>query len=171
MNVEFPTPNVLAIRGILFDEIASLAPILKYGGPTLLNSSTIIDLWGKATADKTSTEKKVRELALTLTAGMNSDFRHVELLDQDAQEEYDMSFRAFIARLQTSPTELDDDSFLRALEHARFGRSIFHVTGDQIGLGPSDMAQGDIVVVFHGGIMPFVLRPLASGDYSLVGEC
>lgn len=189
MDVGFPTPNILAVRGIIFDEIAELAPILQRStneGFALINSGIITYLWDKATADETSSKEKVRELALTLTGGVDHENHPVELLDQDAQEQYHMSFHEYIAKVQSttilakkpkfpldasSLTDSDLSSFSRTVSSHCTGRSIFQVTSGQIGLGPPLIVQGDIIVVFHGGIVPFVLRPLPCGDYILVGEC
>lgn len=50
------------------------------------------------------------------------------------------------------------------------GRRLFYTTSGHIGLGPGDMALGDVVGILGGAVMPSVLRPL--GDhFGLVGDC
>lgn len=39
-----------------------------------------------------------------------------------------------------------------------------------VGLGPLSARDGDLVCIFLGGHVPFVLRPLNSG-YEMIGEC
>ena len=38
-------------------------------------------------------------------------------------------------------------------------------------LGPDIMREGDILVVFYGGRVPYMLRPLYGGKWMLLGEC
>lgn len=48
----------------------------------------------------------------------------------------------------------------------------FAVTGrGYFVMGPDVMEEGDIVAVLYGGRTPFVLRPIADGNWSLLGEC
>jgi hypothetical protein len=39
-----------------------------------------------------------------------------------------------------------------------------------LGLAPESAEIGDIVCIFHGAVVPFVLRPEADGRYRLLGE-
>ncbi|KAK1993787.1 hypothetical protein LX36DRAFT_585648 [Colletotrichum falcatum] len=40
-----------------------------------------------------------------------------------------------------------------------------------IGFGPDTMRKGDVIAVLSGGDVPFVLRPIQDGHYTLIGEC
>ncbi|KAH7095536.1 heterokaryon incompatibility protein-domain-containing protein [Paraphoma chrysanthemicola] len=40
-----------------------------------------------------------------------------------------------------------------------------------VGLGPSYMRSGDMIVVLSGGTIPFIIRPVDEGKYRLMGEC
>lgn len=55
--------------------------------------------------------------------------------------------------------------------NALSGRRIFHCDDGNFGLGPVATQAGDKVAVLFGGVVPFVLRPLDSGQWQLVGEC
>jgi hypothetical protein len=46
-----------------------------------------------------------------------------------------------------------------------------HNLWDDIGFLPVDAQGGDVVVVFIGFRVPFVLRPFGEGKWQLVGEC
>jgi hypothetical protein len=51
------------------------------------------------------------------------------------------------------------------------GRCPFVTTGGWLGFGPSAMEAGDVVVVFAGADLPFVIRPHGEGDeFVLIGE-
>ncbi|ROT40457.1 HET-domain-containing protein [Sodiomyces alkalinus F11] len=54
---------------------------------------------------------------------------------------------------------------------AMTGKKTFLTQKGYVGMGPSDAAMGDAVVVLCGGRIPHVLRPLKDGDrYTYVGE-
>jgi hypothetical protein len=50
-------------------------------------------------------------------------------------------------------------------------RCLFVTSTEMLGIGPQAMIPGDVVVMLHGGQMPFVLRPADHGLWRLVGEC
>ncbi|KAL8840384.1 MAG: hypothetical protein Q9176_003877 [Flavoplaca citrina] len=50
------------------------------------------------------------------------------------------------------------------------GRSFIRCRDGRSGLAPRNAQEGDIVCLFHGGDVPFVLRPLDSARYTFVGE-
>ncbi|KAF2111071.1 hypothetical protein BDV96DRAFT_650180 [Lophiotrema nucula] len=86
------------------------------------------------------------------------------------------------ARVETSsdldPSTLTNDSVSPSMEAylisvtMRSGQRKAFVTGDGFfGIGPASAHHGDIVAVFPGGRVPFVLRKAASGQYRLIGEC
>jgi hypothetical protein len=50
-------------------------------------------------------------------------------------------------------------------------RCLFVTSTEMLGIGPQAMIPGDVVVILHGGDMPFVLRPADNGLWRLVGEC
>lgn len=51
-------------------------------------------------------------------------------------------------------------------------RRLFATDNGHLGMGPRQMAPGDVVVILWGGAVPFVLRRRPQGDgYWLIGEC
>ncbi|UPK93229.1 hypothetical protein LCI18_004164 [Fusarium solani-melongenae] len=50
------------------------------------------------------------------------------------------------------------------------GRCLFYTTSGHIGLGPGDMALGDVVCILGGAVMPIVVRPLGD-SFGIVGDC
>ncbi|KAF4448927.1 hypothetical protein FALBO_16734 [Fusarium albosuccineum] len=63
------------------------------------------------------------------------------------------------------------DRFLDAARTAGAGRARFTTQAGFWGIGPGPTTEGDLLCVIHGAGVPFVIRPLASGEYHLVGEC
>lgn len=50
------------------------------------------------------------------------------------------------------------------------GRPFIRSRDGRPGLAPRNARTGDLVYLFHGGDVLFILRPLDSGRYTLVGE-
>lgn len=40
-----------------------------------------------------------------------------------------------------------------------------------VGMGPKDTRSGDVIVIFGGASLPFIVRPVEDGKFRLVGEC
>jgi hypothetical protein len=69
------------------------------------------------------------------------------------------------------------DSFLHrnflqvAIKQTTFGRRIFWTAQGYLGIGPASMAEGNIICVFFGGHVLYVLRAAGLGLYECIGEC
>lgn len=50
------------------------------------------------------------------------------------------------------------------------GRVFFSTTTGYIGLAPHGTVEGDVIYIVLGASVPYVLRPLAGDDYTLIGE-
>lgn len=79
-------------------------------------------------------------------------------------------------------TKADEDLFFQARQFAAAwnnhgkGRKLFHTSRGYLGLTSLGTCKGDIVCLFLGANVPFILRsstPTEAGDrtYALVGEC
>lgn len=69
--------------------------------------------------------------------------------------------------------EIEDALFVKYLSVLRISphERRYFVTGKgYLGLGPSAMKSGDIVVILFGLKVPYVLRPIQGGRYQIVGE-
>lgn len=60
--------------------------------------------------------------------------------------------------------------FLDRMEEVGQGRRLFLCADGYLGLGPAEMQEHDVVAHLDGAEVPFVLRPLPAGDFTLVGE-
>jgi hypothetical protein len=64
------------------------------------------------------------------------------------------------------------DAAREAIFRATCYRSLFTTSSGKLGLGPSAMKEGDVVVALWGAQVPFVLRKVEGGSwYRFVGEC
>jgi hypothetical protein len=50
------------------------------------------------------------------------------------------------------------------------GRCLFYTTSGHIGLGPGNIALGNVVYILGGTVIPTVVRPLGD-DFGVVGDC
>ena len=69
------------------------------------------------------------------------------------------------------PIEVHDEIWADIMRYRTLSRRMFHTKNNYIGLGPAEIVGGDIVCLFLGASVPFILRPLISGKYELKGEC
>jgi hypothetical protein len=68
-------------------------------------------------------------------------------------------------------THVGKDDILPASEH---GRHFFITERGYFGLVPQSAKEGDLLVIFHGGRVPFCIRPIvgsADGYHHLIGDC
>lgn len=60
--------------------------------------------------------------------------------------------------------------FMDRMGEVNLGRRLFLSTDGYLGLGPEEMKMGDVVAYLDGAEVPFILRQLSTGDFTLVGE-
>ncbi|KAF2136694.1 uncharacterized protein K452DRAFT_312977 [Aplosporella prunicola CBS 121167] len=60
--------------------------------------------------------------------------------------------------------------FLSDIINSCIGRSFFITENGQFGLGPEIVLPSDLVCVFFGASVPYVLRPVGDGKYRICGE-
>ncbi|KAH8199445.1 hypothetical protein TruAng_006383 [Truncatella angustata] len=70
---------------------------------------------------------------------------------------------------EDASTALEPRRFHRKMVHICRGRRIFVTKDGLFGIDPENMKENDIVVVFFGAKVPFVLRPVGE-EYQLIGE-
>ncbi|KAJ4246511.1 hypothetical protein NW762_013451 [Fusarium torreyae] len=63
------------------------------------------------------------------------------------------------------------DRFLDAARTSGAGRARFTTKSGFWGIGPGSTMEDDLLCVFYGASVPFIIRPLPAGEYHLVGEC
>jgi hypothetical protein len=60
--------------------------------------------------------------------------------------------------------------YLLAVMIAAETRRPFKTDGGHLGVGPRFAEISDIICIFHGATVPFVLRPASDGRWTLLGE-
>lgn len=182
--------GTLVVRGVLYDEVESVRPVMDASHFQPGNESdqqALLDLWDEITAVREEGVNQVILMTSTLTAGLNTRWDYVELLDEEDREQAVNDFVEYVNHLLETTgkdtkkihydfgfvLEEDNDwtSFRLAASRVCDGRRVFQVAGGKYGLGPACMAKGDLIVVFKGGIVPFVVRPREDGTFALLGDC
>ena len=121
------------------------------------------------------------KIAMTLIAGTNANGRAATQQDlagmtdflsivQD-EKRFPILLREFCP--STSSRERRASVFDHARCEAWLNKKFFTTaSGGYIGWGSKVMAEGDVVVILHGGHTPFILRPMTnSSEYKMIGEC
>ena len=62
-----------------------------------------------------------------------------------------------------------DTWYRRAMQLFRPSRPFISSSGF-VGIGPCDVEIGDVICIFLGGLVPYILRQEPDGIYSLIGE-
>jgi heterokaryon incompatibility protein (HET) len=75
-----------------------------------------------------------------------------------------------LAHEEVSVAIEEAEGYYAALNTVADTRRPFKSDKGFIGLAPESAEIGDIICIFHGGVVPFVLRPEADGRYRLLGE-
>lgn len=68
------------------------------------------------------------------------------------------------------PTDIQTESFMHSFVLFDTGRSLCTTTSGDLGRVPFGTKPGDLICIFKGGIVPYLLR-LENGYYKLIGEC
>ncbi|KAH7349711.1 heterokaryon incompatibility protein-domain-containing protein [Plectosphaerella cucumerina] len=119
------------------------------------------------------------QLGLTLTAGQ--DWYGNLVQGVAAHEKHERCFVQWARRNHWNPCLLEDApaaesdenvaQYGQAVRNVCEGRKLFAASPCGVGIGPEVMQPGDLVCVLLGGPVPYVLRPLDSGEHYFVGEC
>ena len=94
-----------------------------------------------------------------------------EYLDVLDMYNYDTVKLATLPEIAELETYVNDSLFVDAWFLAAHHRHFCSTKKEGIGLVPGAALQGDLIAVFLGAHIPFVLRPTDAGAYVLIGEC
>jgi hypothetical protein len=180
--------------GYLFGASGQTQPEVKIDGRNLIIRGLSID-----TVKSVSSicDSNLSEAGLTLEKTWRDSMPQREYINgESVQEAFDRVIVADIVRerepyanlysrghrvvwtlIENEPLLLDSGqnmsrNFLQvAIKQTTFGRRIFWTGQGYLGIGPASMAEGDIICVFFGGHVLYVLRAADSGLYEYIGDC
>jgi len=87
------------------------------------------------------------------------------------------NYRVDWSLIEKDSSKLDEEEmrerhFLEvAINRTTYGRRIFWTSQGYLGIGPASMMDHDIICVFYGGQLLYVLREAGAGLYECIGEC
>jgi hypothetical protein len=73
-----------------------------------------------------------------------------------------------------SQARYEPQDFQAAVSRAMRGRKFFTTEHKRYGIGPQTIQQGDLIFLFAGGRIPYILRPsqsIGKTTFTFVGEC
>lgn len=194
------TSNCISLEGYIFSEVTENVNILRIppkSRPCLWD--WVLDIW-KVRPDRNSlypTNESIDEaFALTLTmagtvpylgeAEVDTyhaiDFQHfcVSIYEQAPAATENPSIDAFKERERWQPeyerlrrlvgNHIKSPTFSSDLQTSCLGRKLFCTRDGYVGIGDVTLKKGDLVCIFLGGDVPFILRK-SQGKYRFVGEC
>jgi hypothetical protein len=71
---------------------------------------------------------------------------------------------------EVSATDAEASEYYTGLLAAAETRRPFKSDKGHLGIGPEATEVGDIICIFYGAVVPYILRPETSGRYRLLGE-
>ena len=168
-------PNVIKITGFPFDDVI---PVVFEFTRKMADEVETVQAWMTAVVDgvqKVNANMPVEwAIAPTLLAGRNAE--RGKATNQDVSAFADLLYLLEVegripprVRHTTAATVARDRSasrYFHTLWRACTNRRVFFTRSGSVGVGPKIMREGDIIVVFHGGDVPYVLRP--HGDHYLL---
>jgi hypothetical protein len=184
--------NVLHLKGVMVDTVTFCSENIamyillrvKKGEPTEKNNHPFTTTWTELQQtrhpSRPSEEDIVRDLCNTLSVGglrRDEGRRRMAIADDEQLadcckylNDLGIPFSSHINLASRSSVGGDDSRFLQTIQLSRF-RCLFVTKNGYLGLGPRVVQPSDIVCVFFGGPMPFVLHPGSSdGEYRFSGE-
>ena len=90
---------------------------------------------------------------------------------------YRRNYRVDWSLIEQDPSELEEDEMRErhfrevAVARTTFGRRIFWTKQGYLGIGPASMTTHDIICIFYGGQLLYVLRDTGLGIFECIGEC
>lgn len=179
-SIEFPSPDILALTGVVVDWIQDTSTPMPTHFTSFSEHVRILrDWWSFAKAgDKTFESVRFKTFAATMTATSaadDDDHDHAGPADKPDFERW----KALLSQLlEGSFVEADLTSSGLMFRHltAVLKRRLFRTVSGRLGVGPYRLRRRDPVWVFGGGPTPFVLRRSrkywrARHEYVLIGHC
>lgn len=132
-----------------------------------------------STAPKTPESEHDGDSMYSLSAALKSSLSVSTLNPAVSPPRSTDTLRTPFYRSRSSPSTLSSLSAEDQADPTRYTsalapllhRRLFITSSGHLGLGPSSMMSGDVMVVLFGGKVPFVLRAVAEDQWKLVGEC
>lgn len=174
--LQHPNPDILSLRGVFVSSISQLTPTT-----TMDTVEDVCALTGQLqrTREMTSSmQLNESALAMTLIAG---ELRDEQETDGDLALPAWQAFLAYIELNAELPPSSDTDSgdmplkiqaaveFQYSLRKCMMWRRFFTTAAGQIGTGPKELKNGDLLVVLPGSTVPFALRKKGE-NYTMVGQ-
>ncbi|KAI1439855.1 heterokaryon incompatibility protein-domain-containing protein [Annulohypoxylon stygium] len=176
--------GVLKLTGIILDAITSFYPLsgnLDIENGQVSQDNLTFDFWERQQQQPSkyfTGESQLEAFSVVMTAGLNINRRKAS----ETPKEFYNHFNAYLSHLlqvrgrvqgKGEPFERikeqgESDAYQGLAQCKCRNRSFFFTQTGYMGLGP-DVQTGDLVCIFFGAEVPFVLRP-KSACYEFIGD-
>ncbi|KIW01409.1 uncharacterized protein PV09_07173 [Verruconis gallopava] len=113
--------------------------------------------------DTEYTNERKRLLMPADESAYQAAMRYIQLPLRD-EPGYDMSFEKATSEFHAG------NRYIRAVDWVAESRRVFKSSAGQIGLAPQATKRGDLLCIFLGATVPFILRETGEDAYLLIGE-
>ncbi|KAK1764198.1 heterokaryon incompatibility protein-domain-containing protein [Phialemonium atrogriseum] len=181
--------GAVEVRGVVFDTVAFTTEMMDidlFKETRELPNHPLLEVWNECTANPGPYESSgmtIVNLAYTFAAGLTIDYAPWFILETEERLQFFADYIAYIQHLlgnsTVRPGALDPSSvsfdggdrqrYKVAASRACDQRRFFKTTRGNYGLGPACMRESDVLVVLHGGSVPYILRPVRD-RFRFLGE-
>jgi hypothetical protein len=176
-NITFTHPNLLSLSGTIIDTIEELG---SPWNPNWLGSldpqaslKYIYEIESfcaqSPRIDIEEEEMQTARIAIADWDRAGGPDVGIDVIAIDSYRRLRSSFAASSMPAGEGPIYDKDTWYRRAMQFLRPCRPFISSSGF-VGLGPCDVEIGDVICIFLGGLVPYVLRQESDGIYSLIGE-
>ncbi|KPM43756.1 hypothetical protein AK830_g2730 [Neonectria ditissima] len=166
-------PGCIRLYGIRVDSIADIGSVWQAGMDDSFDQAIFRTMAGELRAflEKSRYPEHQKVEAMWRIPIGDKEFQESNPYFVRATERSKTQFLALASKTMDSDMMAATYSYQACMGYNYMARPIFSENG-YVGIGPSEVQPGDIVVLLFGGDTPFVLRPLSGGNegYLLVGE-
>ncbi|KAJ8108979.1 hypothetical protein OPT61_g7794 [Boeremia exigua] len=178
LDIALARAGCLQLKGILCDTVTVATKPLRWKGQPVESTmrqlqNVIFDFLNTGLQDPRLLT--LLPWAKTFTGGGFNEPELRRLSSREHDEQLLLGFASLMHSADSEGQELGKTVTMCKLQilKATRTRKAFLTSKTWLGLGPGCMKPGDVVVVFHGVVSPYVLRPVENrgGYYYLMGEC
>lgn len=173
-------PAVLTAKGLVVDTVVQTTPTFSLEALHIMRGLEIMlqDVASISPVEKIQSPNRIPNTAMGLVAGYKSP--GIAAVEQECVERF-VAFKQLVQEENRLPfvgpdippsatdSERAASVFWQALRWACPNRKVFSTASGYIGLGPSGLESGDMLVVLYGLAFPAILRPLQNGEHRFIG--
>lgn len=167
--------KILNLQGVVVDEVEAVgATVPAMAWLTQRMLITLFFVPWKHMASKINVyptgESVSGVFARTITMDWAGNEHSIQAMHSAFEDAAKRQYYTSVPPVWQDTQNADHFRYLARLRHTIVNRSFFTTKKHYMGMGPTWVRPGDQVVVFRGGMTPFIIRKARKGCFQLVGE-